>query len=63
MTPTSRFLAALGALHWGPVVLSELLDVNERTVRRWIAGQNDPPPAVLEWLEKLAAFVEANPPP
>lgn len=63
MTQTQRLHAALGALHWGPVVLSELIDVNERTVRRWMAGQNDPQPAVLEWLERLAAFVDANPPP
>jgi hypothetical protein len=60
---SKRLSMALRTLHWGPQVLTDLLAINERTIRRWLSGQNDPPPALLEWLELLAAFVKANPPP
>lgn len=60
---TARLSAALHTLHWGPTALAEELDVNERTVRRWLSGQNEAPAAVVRWLERLAAFHEAHPPP
>lgn len=33
---------------------------DERTLRRWLAGTQDIPPAALEWLR---AFLASNPPP
>ena len=36
------------------------VNVNERTVRRWVAGTNDPPEALVAWLETLAAFHAAH---
>jgi ribosome-binding protein aMBF1 (putative translation factor) len=63
MTPTSRFSAALSAIGWGCSALAARLGVNERTVRRWASGQNHPPAAVLAWLERVAAFLAADPGP
>jgi hypothetical protein len=60
MTPADRLRAALDRLHWsGAAILNE----DERRVRRWAAGVYDPPENVLVWLERLAAFHEANPAP
>jgi len=44
-------------------MLAELLLVNERTVRRWIAGTAVCPEAIVVWLEDLARYHEARPPP
>lgn len=63
MSPVARLSAALAPIHWGPVDLARKLNINERTVRRWLAGQNEPPPNILAWLEAVAAFHLANPPP
>jgi hypothetical protein len=38
-------------------------DFDSRTVERWSNGRMQVPDRVGEWLEKLAALVEANPPP
>lgn len=35
--------------------MSRHFRVHERTVRRWIAGDHDPPPYVLEDLRELVA--------
>lgn len=59
----TRIAHALATLHWGPQVAARILDVNERTIRRWLAGQNDPPAEVLAWLEQCASFVRTHPPP
>ena len=58
-----RLLCALSTLRWGPRMLAELLLVNERTVRRWIAGTAVCPEAIVVWLEDLARYHEARPPP
>ena len=50
---------ATGRSHTG---LAELLNVSERQVRRWYAGDR-PPDRVALWLEASAAWLEANPPP
>ena len=63
MTPAARLSAALVAIGWGPTELGRQAGINERTVRRWLAGQNEPPGAILAWLETLAEFHAANPAP
>lgn len=63
MPPTERLCVALTTLHWGPTDLADEVDVNERTARRWIAGQNETPELILAWLETLAAFHADNPAP
>lgn len=45
MTPT-EFRAALTALHLSQVWAARLFGVNERTARRWAAGEQDIPRAV-----------------
>lgn len=63
MTAPTRLSDALATLHWGPQVASRILDVNERTVRRWLVGQNEPPSDILAWVEQCASFVRDHPPP
>lgn len=62
MTP-DRLKACLDAIRWTQRELSFALDVNERTVRRWAAGQNPVPERVAQWLETLARCHEVNPAP
>lgn len=61
--PCIRLRSALNRLHWSVQSLATMLDVNERTVRRWVTGQNPAAENVLAWLERLAAYVDANPAP
>lgn len=63
MTPANRLRAALDAIRWSGHLLGRLLRVDERTVRRWLAGQYPVPDDVLAWLETLAAFHQRHPPP
>ena len=59
----TRLRTALDRLHWSGRSLAAILGHNERTVRRWIAGEYEAPDDVLAWVETLAAFHEAHPPP
>lgn len=59
----ARLRAALDTLGWSGRPLAGRLRINECTLRRWVAGQVAPPPDILEWLERCASFVRANPPP
>lgn len=43
--------------------LSRLLDRNEASLRGMEAGRIPVPCALAEWLVRLGAWVEANPPP
>ena len=63
MSKAKRLSDALATIHWGPIDIAKLLSVNERTARRWIAGQNDPPDRILDWLDRLATFHRDNPAP
>ena len=58
----NRFRDCLAALDWSQRGLAALLDVDERQVRRWATGSRIPEP-VAAWLETLAQFHEAHPPP
>jgi hypothetical protein len=42
---------------------SRFSDRHDRTVSRWSTGAMTVPDSFAEWLEKMAALVEANPPP
>jgi hypothetical protein len=67
MTP-DRFRECLDLLDWaGPGEgnqrgLARLLGMDDRQVRRWAAGARIPD-HVAEWMERVAAFHAANPPP
>ena len=62
MTPT-RLRECLDVLGWSQRGLADMLRTNERQVRRWAAGSAEVPGRVAEWLERVASFHEANPPP
>jgi hypothetical protein len=50
----------LDILHWSAGDLADALNVNRRTVFRWLNGQNDIPESVMDWLRTLAAFHVKN---
>ena len=58
-----RLSDALTALYWSPATLAEIIGARTDTVRKWLSGRSDILPHVLPWLERLAAFHRANPPP
>ena len=62
MTP-ERFRECLTALCWTQHGFAAVIDVNEREVRRWASGQNPIPLRIAIWLDKLARYHEAYPPP
>ena len=62
MTP-DRFRAVLRLVHWTGRGLATILGCDERLIRRWAAGSAAIPLGVAEWLERLAAAHESNPPP
>ncbi len=63
MTASDRLNAALETLHWSAQSFAHVARINERTARRWAAGAYEPPEDLLHWLETMAAFHRANPPP
>ena len=63
MTPSARLAAALSTLHWPSSIAARVLSRNERTIRRWLSGQNAVPAEKLAWLEWFAGQMRENPPP
>lgn len=61
MTPDS-LRHCLATIRWSQQDLARALDMDERQVRRWAAGARIPPMIAI-WLETLAAFHKAHPPP
>jgi transcriptional regulator with XRE-family HTH domain len=61
MTP-DRLRAVLAELHWTQQTLAELTEVNERQVRRWIAGASIPQ-RIADWLEVRLRLHEMYPAP
>jgi len=62
MSP-ERFRACLLVIGWSGQGFAKKIGVDERQVRRWTAGTGNVPPRIAEWLEQVAAFFDANPPP
>lgn len=55
---TPELLRAIGGALFGPRWQTDLahhLGVNDRTVRRWLSGQDEPRPGVWDDLEQLLA--------
>lgn len=63
MTISARIHAALRDIHWSQRAAAWFLRVDERTMRRWAAGEYPMPESSLAWLERVAAFLRDNPPP
>lgn len=62
MTPTRR-RECLEALHWSQRCLADVLGWDESTVRRWMRNGGEAPAEIDDWLEALANFHRAHPPP
>jgi hypothetical protein len=62
MTP-SEFHICLDTLDWSQRGLARLLNLDDRMVRRWAAGQYSIPDDVAGWLMTLAAFHAKHPVP
>ena len=62
MTP-ARFRECLDALYWTQRGLARILGRPEGTVRQWARGAVRIPEDVVRWLEYLADFHRAMPPP
>ena len=60
---TGRLRAALSAARWTAADLAREAMVDERTVRRWVAGAYQPPERIVLWAEGLATFIAAHPIP
>lgn len=72
MTPEA-FRAAVGRLQWSYRGLADMVQVDERQVRRWAAGAAVPP-AIAAWIARAdeelvplqfaaALWLQNNPPP
>lgn len=66
MTP-ARLAAALATLRPLGITLGHVLKAvgyaSHNTGRQWLAGAGTIPEPVGAWIERIAAFHEANPPP
>lgn len=62
MTP-SRLLSCLTTMQWSTLRLAKITGWSEGAVRQWAAGTVRIPRDVAAWLERVARFVERNPPP
>jgi plasmid maintenance system antidote protein VapI len=62
MTPL-RLRECLYLLGWSQAHLAKIIDVQPRRVRRWADDDEPVPENVADWLEKLGAFHQQNPPP
>ena len=61
MTPAD-FRECLATLHWSQRGLADILNMDERQVRRWASG-SPIPPAIATWLDLMARFHEMHQPP
>ncbi|HXT81359.1 MAG TPA: helix-turn-helix transcriptional regulator [Acetobacteraceae bacterium] len=59
MTP-DQLRAALHALGWSQRNLALRLDMDERQVRRWAAGEYPVPQRVADWLTGMARYADAQ---
>jgi hypothetical protein len=61
--PGTRLTEALIALRWTYGTLAIELRISPSTTRNWGLGRSPVPPALLAWLEDLAAFHHEHPAP
>jgi hypothetical protein len=61
--PPERLQTALKRLRWTYGTLAIELRTSPSTTRNWGLGRSPVPPALLAWLEGLAAFHHAHPAP
>ena len=56
--PNERFRALLDAAGWTPVEFAGRFGVNGRSARGWVSGRREPPPAAIDYLERVVTAVE-----
>lgn len=54
---------ALNDIPWTPLDLAQLLVVRPDTVRKWLSGRSPTPPQIQTWIEDIAEYHRAHPPP
>lgn len=60
----SRLTKIMDTLGWDDIALAMVLRLKSETqVRHWRTGRRAIPPAITEWLERVAAWHTVNPPP
>lgn len=52
-TQIAMYLDIIG---WSPRQFAEILGIGERSMWRWLSGQNPVPEKVMSWLKMLAEF-------
>jgi hypothetical protein len=62
MTP-DEFRASLATLRWSTRRCAEMINCDDRLVRRWASGAVPIPPSVGVWLAGLVDFHNAHPAP
>jgi transcriptional regulator with XRE-family HTH domain len=60
---SDRFRWCLEELNWSQRGFARAMDIAFSTVQRWANGKNPVSPDIAAWLETLAVFHEAHPPP
>lgn len=60
---TAQLKQSLMKLYWSTVTLADVLRCPIEVVMGWYYGNAPIPQAVGEWLERLAAAHDGNPPP
>jgi hypothetical protein len=63
LSPGARLAAALKAIRWTYGTLAVELRTSPSTTRNWGLGRSPVPPALLAWLEDLAAYHHTHPAP
>jgi hypothetical protein len=63
MLPLHQARRALAVLRWSQRGLAEILNCDDRLVRRWISGEVAIPADVADWLLDLAELHTSLPPP
>lgn len=53
----------LAEIGWSQAQLACMLDINDRTIRRWVGGHEPAPDWLMSWLAPIAAFHAAHPAP
>jgi transcriptional regulator with XRE-family HTH domain len=59
----ARLSAILTTLGWSSAELGRRLNIGERSVRRWLSGQQEIPDRVGDWLEAVVQAMQTAPPP
>ncbi len=63
MTPHDEIRTARESIGWSQQALADQLGTTATQVSKWERGRSRMRPVLWAWLQRLARFHEANPPP